>query len=121
VAFGNEASDYRTPLDSFLVVVAAFYGDWDRDSMIAADVLSEGLYLGSTLWIATTIVGLALLSNIFIAVVGAVYDEVLDDMEPVRSRSETIDGYSLAPWFLTNRCMVACRHHRRGSRRSRSS
>ena len=117
MAFGNEASDYRTPLDSFLVVVAAFYGD----SMIAADVLSEGLYLGSTLWIATTIVGLALLSNIFIAVVGAVYDEVLDDMEPVRSRSETIDGYSLAPWFLTYRCMVAYRHHRRGSRRSRSS
>ena len=59
--------------------------------MTSADVLSEGLYLGSTLWIATTIVGLALLSNIFIAVVGSVYDEVLGDMAPVRSPSKTID------------------------------
>ena len=91
MAFGNETSSYRTPLDSFLVVVSAFYGNWNRDEMTSADVLSEGLYLGSTLWIATTIVGLALLSNIFIAVVGSVYDEVLGDMEPVRSPSKTID------------------------------
>ena len=76
VGFGGDVAQFSTFFGAYLNVFAAFFGDWDKDALIVSDThMSEGSP-GAIMWLLMAVFGLAMLSNVFIAVIGNTYDEL---------------------------------------------
>ena len=58
---------------SFLRVFASFFGDWDTESMLSSETRQGDRSPGAIMWMLVVVLGLAMLSNVFIAVIGTEY------------------------------------------------
>jgi hypothetical protein len=76
VVFGNDIDSYSLMDASVITTFAAFFGDWDKDSMMSSETRSGDRSPGAAMWFIVCIIGLGMLSNIFIAVVSEVYNNL---------------------------------------------
>ena len=83
VGFGADVEHFSTFDLAYLNVFAAFFGDWDKDAMMLSDTHMGDRSPGAIMWLLIAVIGLAMLSNVFIAVIGNVYDDLKPQMVEV--------------------------------------
>ena len=89
MAFGNDVERYQEPLEAFLSGYAAIFGDVDRDELASTETRMGDRSVGSLMWLLLMYIGVALLSNVFIAVVGDVYNSNVESMQVVWAKAVT--------------------------------
>ena len=89
MAFGNDVERYQEPLEAVLSGYAAIFGDVDRDELASTETRMGDRSVGSLMWLLLMYLGVALLSNVFIAVVGDVYSSNVESMQAVWAKAVT--------------------------------
>ena len=119
VAFGTTVDGFSSLFPSaFLTIFVLFFGDWDYEELQSA---AEPGWLGTLLFFGMVIFGFAIMGNIFIAVIGNAYDDIVKtSME--NWENEVNERLAEGLWKrLLRRGGTTGREHGGGTKRQRST